>query len=187
MKTNIKFLLLTAGLLAAPLACQQTYSLQPSSAVVLPTPAPCSGAVSFGRFSTLWDYSHGANYIEASLYTLSDSAHLTSINVYCRYAGAIRAGIYGDGIGSPGALIAQTPSVSALPGWFSIPLSPSVALAPGNYWLAVISSTTGLIVSQSGVGNKIYQYQTYGALPNFLTSPTTGNFSILINASYTCP
>ena len=60
---------------------------------------------------------------------------------------ALRAVIYRDSGGSPGALVASGPEVTYRgttngSGWFDLPLTAPVALAPGSYWLGFTTGTT---------------------------------------------
>ena len=87
---------------------------------------------------------------------------------------ALRAVIYGDSGGSPGALLATGPEVVYQgsvngSGWFELPLASPLALSPGTYWLGFItgSTTEGLGYRYDAVANS----RAYNANP-FAGGPT---------------
>ncbi len=81
---------------------------------------------------------------------------------------ALRAVIYADSGGSPGALLATGPEVTYQgsvngSGWFELPLATPLALSPGTYWLGFITGTT-----TEGLG---YRYDTVANSRAYNTNP----------------
>jgi hypothetical protein len=81
---------------------------------------------------------------------------------------ALRAVIYGDSGGSPGALVASGPEVSYSgsingSGWFELPLSAPVALSPGTYWIGFLTGAT-----TEGMG---YRYDSAANSRAYNTNP----------------
>jgi thermitase len=85
--------------------------------------------------------------------TLPTAGTVTKLSVYAvpginsPSPQALRAVIYRDSGGSPGALVASGPEVTYRgttngSGWFDLPLTGPIALAPGGYWLGFTTGTT---------------------------------------------
>lgn len=117
------------------------------------------------------------NLLLAQSATLSQAATVQTMSFYVTSAaGKLRLGIYdasGPGAG-PGMKLAETPEISASPGWNTASVTPT-NLLPGSYWLAYLPSDNGLgFVKVPGNSNsKLYSY-AYGTLPTtFATGPRT--------------
>jgi subtilisin family serine protease len=109
--------------------------------------------------------------------TLTGSGSVTKLSLYAvpginsPSPQALRAVIYADSGGSPGALLASGPEVTYQgsvngSGWFELPLSAPLALSPGTYWLGFITGTT-----TEGLG---YRYDTVANGRAYNTNPFAG-------------
>ena len=107
-----------------------------------PPPAPTSGT--FGRTSVGASAAKGgSNFVDASgPYDVSNAVSVDKLTGYVRggtLSSPLRAAIYADNGGEPGALVAVTKEVTvaagAAPGWVTFAFSSPVSLASGKYWL----------------------------------------------------
>ena len=105
--------------------------------------------------------------------TLSQSATIQSMSFYVRHAaGSLRLGIYdntGPGSG-PGALKAQTASITTVAGWDTANVVTPVSLPAGNYWLAYLPSSSSLTFAAKATGTFKYASFSFGSMPS--TFPT---------------
>ena len=106
----------------------------------------------------------------------------------------LKAVIYADSGGSPGALVATGTEVtyqgsSNGSGWFELPFGSPVALSPGTYWLGFITGTTteGMgYVYESVANSRAYNANTYTSGPsNPFGSATKDSEQASIYATYT--
>jgi hypothetical protein len=157
---------------------------------------------SFGKTSVgaLLDRGMYANYKIVHSATLSVTGSVTRLNVYAipginaSSPQALKAVIYADSGGSPGALLATGTEVTYQgsangSGWFALPFGSSVALSPGTYWLGFITGTTteGIGYAYDSVANsRAYNTNAYSAGPtNPFGSLTKDSRQASIYASYT--
>jgi subtilisin family serine protease len=116
----------------------------------LPQPTATFGKTTVGA---LTDSGIFSDYKVVHAATLPAAGAVTKLSVYAvpgvnsPSPQALRAVIYRDSGGSPGALVASGPEVSYRgstngSGWFDLPLTTPVALTPGTYWLGFITGTT---------------------------------------------
>jgi Immunoglobulin domain len=127
------------------------------------------------------------NLVPAQEVALAQSATIVSLSFYVTQAsGSLILGLYdatGPG-GHPGKLLAVTNSFATVKGWNTASVVTSVSLAPGNYWLAYLPSSSSLsFLKQNNSGNCVYQARTFsnGMPATFPTSvsdcsPTTWSF-----------
>lgn len=147
-RRRLSLLVLVAGLTVLGLGSSQAWRARPASAA---TPS------TFGKTSVgaLLDHGMYANYKIVHSATLSVSGSVTKLSVYAIPGSnspspqALRAVIYADSGGSPGARVATGTEVAYRgdldgSGWFELPFGAPVALAPGTYWLGFITGTTTL-------------------------------------------
>src|SRR2546430_16945884 len=84
-------------------------------------------------------------------YTLSEAGSVTKLSVYMvpRTSGqeGFRGLIYADSSGTPTELLGATEQFTYAstngPGWFDLTFSSPLKLAPGNYWIGIMSGATG--------------------------------------------
>ena len=84
-------------------------------------------------------------------YVASQSGLASRIRVYVddgSTSGQLRAALYSDQAGAPGAILAQGSIVPAA-GWNTIALPPTFVLGGGRYWLAVLSPSGALATRQA--------------------------------------
>jgi RHS repeat-associated protein len=140
-----------------------------------------------------------ANFKSGNKVTLTQQARVTKISAYLDGNGTgsgsqlVRALIYADSSGAPGARKATSVEVSIAKGraagWVDFTISPAVVLPPGDYWLVLHSGGTANITRRFGdtvTGAERNNTDTYtdGAADPFGT-PTTGNWSWSTYATYT--
>jgi Ig domain of plant-specific actin-binding protein len=121
-----------------------------------------------------------ANYKIVHKATLTSSGSVTKLSLYAipgvhsPAPQSIKAVIYSDSGGSPGALLATGSEVVYRgnvnkTGWLDLPFSAAVALAPGTYWLGFItgSETEGLgYVYDVAGGSRAYSTNAYSSGPS---------------------
>jgi RHS repeat-associated protein len=140
-----------------------------------------------------------ANLKSGNKITLSQQGRFTKISAYLDGNGTgsgsqtVRALIYADSSGSPGALKATSAQVTIAKGraagWVDFTISPAITLPSGDYWLVLHSGTTANITRRFGdtlTGAERNNTDTYsdGAADPFGTA-TTGNWSWSTYATYT--
>jgi thermitase len=131
-----------------------------------------------------------SNYKVVHAATLPVAGSVTKLSVYAipginsPNPQALRAVIYRDSGGSPGALVASGADVTYQgatngSGWFELPLAAPVALTPGTYWLGFITGATseGMGYRYDNVANS----RAYNA--NAFTSGPTDPFGSLTKDS----
>jgi hypothetical protein len=117
-----------------------------------------------------------AGLILAQQATLAQPAALQSISFYIvQNIGTIRIGLYDSNAagGNPGNKLAETPEVTPVAGWNTVPVS-QINLAAGTYWLAYeVSTSSSQYLTSYFVGPIVYAALQYGSLPvTFPNSPT---------------
>jgi RHS repeat-associated protein len=140
-----------------------------------------------------------ANFKSGNKVTLTTQGRFTKISADLDGNGTgsgsqnVRALIYADSSGSPGALKATSVQVTIVKGrargWVDFTISPAVTLPAGDYWLVLHSGTNANITRRFGdtvTGAERNNADTYsdGAADPFGT-PTSGNWSWSTNATYT--
>ena len=116
----------------------------------------------------------GPNYKNVSKFTLSESGLVNKLSLFMFAAvgtAQVRGALYADSSGSPAAFKAVGSEFTVVDGaglaWFDSTISPSVLLAPGDYWLGFNSTGGGLrLVYHSVAGNRKYGPETYSASPS---------------------
>lgn len=130
----------------------------------------------------------------------SESVNVTSISTYITNTSAsvkTKAAIYSDNSGYPGTKLAQTSEVtgSTANTWLELPIPGGVSVAPGTYWLAIITDTnlttpvipfSGALIVDGPMTEADAFPSTYpvGA-PVVVLDPITDGRGIDIYASYT--
>jgi len=164
-----------------------------ASAVVLAT---------FGKTSVGASYDNGmfANYKIVHTTTLSGTGSISKLSLYAIPGSkspapqALKAVIYADSEGSPGALLATGTEVTYRgnindSGWLELPFGSPVALTAGTYWLGFIDGTEseGMGYVYDEVSNsRAYNTNTYGSGPtNPFGSATKDSEQASIFATYT--
>ena len=141
-----------------------------------------------------------SNYKIVHSATLSVAGSVTRLRVYAvpglksPSPQVLKAVIYADSAGSPGALVATGTEVTYNgktngSGWFDLPLASPVKLAAGTYWLGFITgeTTEGMGYRYDSVANsRAFNVNTYASGPtNPFGSPTKDAEQASIYALYT--
>jgi thermitase len=143
----------------------------PGCSTQLPPPTSTFGKTTVGA-STDGGIFSGYKVVHAA--TMPSAGSVTKLSLYAvpgvnsPSPQALRAVIYADSGGSPGALLATGPEVTYQgsvngSGWFELPLAAPLALSPGTYWLGFITGTT-----TEGLG---YRYDTVAGSRAYNTNP----------------
>ncbi len=149
-----------------------------------PPPTGTFGKTTVGASS---DSGIFANYKVVDPATLTVAGSVTKLSVYAipgiasPSPQALKAVIYADSGGSPGALVATGAEVTYRgstngSGWFELPLSAPVALSPGKYWLGFITGATseGMgYVYDSVAGSRAYNANAFASGPTNPFGPVT--------------
>jgi subtilisin family serine protease len=139
-------------------------------------PASTFGTTTVGA---LRDGGMFSNYKIVHAATLTAAGSVTKLSLYAVPGAAspspqsLKAVIYSDSGGSPGALVATGTEVTYNgavngSGWFELPFATPVALTPGTYWLGFItgSNTEGLGYAYETVaGSRAYNANSYSSGP----------------------
>jgi subtilisin family serine protease len=187
---------LRVSVTASNSAGSSTPSMSAQTAVVSRAP------LTFGK-TTIGVYFDGgmyANYKIVHTATLSVSGQVTKLSLYATPGASspspqgLKAVIYADSGGSPGALLATGTEVTYRgningSGWFDLPFAAPVTLTPGTYWLGFItgSTTEGLGYAYDSVANsRAYNPNSYASGPtNPFGSSTKDSEQASIYATYT--
>jgi hypothetical protein len=146
-------------------------------------PVTAQGATAtFGKTSvgTLRDGGMFANYKIVHVATLAAAGAVTKLSLYAvpgiksPAAQSLKAVIYADSGGSPGALVATGVEVVYQgnvngSGWFDLPFASPVSLAPDSYWLGFITGgeTEGVgYLYDSVSGSRAYNTNAYSSGPS---------------------
>ena len=133
----------------------------------------------------------------ASKFTLSEDGDVTKVTAFFDYDSGnssnagdnVKAVIYADSSGSPGALMAASAGVAIGAGDQTVDFTVSVSLTAGDYWLGVVSdSFNSRINSNLGAGGSYARKEsfTYASPPDpFGTPDATGATAFGIYATYT--
>ncbi|HEX5195511.1 MAG TPA: hypothetical protein VFW09_22150, partial [Solirubrobacteraceae bacterium] len=172
----------------------QPASSSPTAVVTSGSQSQTFGTTTVGGSSS----SFITNRKQVNAYSLSQSGSVTKLSVYLQPGSGsgtadVEGVIYADSGGQPGALIATSsqlafPSTGAA-GWYDLTFSSPAALAPGSYWIGVLTGGTTQaagyrykFVSASRYSN----YNQYSSGPsNPFGSGTTDNQQMSLYATYT--
>jgi hypothetical protein len=180
-----------AGGSSAPASSAQT-------AVVTSAPSTAT----FGRMTvgTSFDAGMFSNYKIVHKATLSVAGSVTKLSLYAipgvnsPTPQVVKAVIYADSGGSPGALVATGNEVTYAgnvngSGWFGLPFASPVSLTAGTYWLGFITggTTEGIGYAYDSVaGSRAYNANSYASGPtNPFGSSTLDSEDASIYATYT--
>jgi subtilisin family serine protease/fibronectin type 3 domain-containing protein len=128
-----------------------------------------------------------ANYKIVHAATLPVAGSVTKLSVYAvpgvnsPSPQTLKAVIYADSEGSPGALVATGSEVTYTgstngSGWFTLPLASPVKLSAGNYWIGFITGATteGMGYTYDSVANsRAYNENSYAGGPTNPFGPAT--------------
>jgi chitodextrinase len=119
--------------------------------------------------------SGNGNLLVSQQITLAQAATLQSLSFYVtKAAGKLRLGVYDSSgpSGGPGGKVAETAEITPTTGWNTAPVTASIALSPGTYWLAYLPSSSSLAFRLTPNGAARYFAFTYGVMPAvFSTTP----------------
>lgn len=132
-------------------------------------------------------------------YPLSEEGTFTKVSAYLDGLGpgsggqALLALIYADSAGVPDALRATSDAVTISDGqpagWVEFPISPAVALSPGDYWLVLHAGSTSQAARRYGIaetGFERYNADAYSDGPSDPFGTTiTGDWRWSLFATYT--
>jgi hypothetical protein len=138
----------------------------------------------FGTTSSAGTSAGGlASYIVATKYTLSQPGTVTQVSVYSPKAGSVKAAIYADNSGAPGALLVANNAPTAVTAgqWTTISLNPT-SLAAGTYWIAFNENVASLRAYKAG-GTRQAAYMSYAFTNDMPTSWTPTGYQ---NNDYVC-
>jgi hypothetical protein len=123
-----------------------------------------------------------ANRKRVNVYTLSASGSgsikATKLTMYLAPTGTagqqpLRGVIYADAGGTPGALVASSNefvfSSSDAAGWYDLTLPSPVTLAPGTYWIGVLSGSSSYVTGfryDQVSGSRVVNGNTYTSGPS---------------------
>ena len=144
-------------------------------------PSVCTFFITIGEKNLLAvDDSGNGNLMVAQQTSLPQSATIQSLSFYVSQAsGKLRMGIYDatGPSGGPGAKKAETNEITPVVGWNTANVVTPVSLAPGNYWLAYLPSSSNLHFKMEPTGNAKWYTYTYGVMPaTFSTAPLGGAY-----------
>ena len=138
-----------------------------------------------------------ADYERLSAFPLGEAGTVTRLVVYLASPGGgsqrIRPVIYRDAAGTPSVLLAVGPEQVVTPAasgeWVALPLTTPVRLAPGTYWLGMLTGDTSkATVHFVGITpmSKVYIWDAYANGPDTPAGPvTTAAGPLSIYAEYT--
>jgi hypothetical protein len=119
-----------------------------------------------------------ANAKRVNAYTLGQPASVSSLSVYLQPSGTagtqvLRGVIYADALGSPGAMIAASRTLTfqsgGRSGWYRLTLPKAVTLAAGRYWIGILTGgTDGVAGWRYDVvpGSRVYNTNPFTAGPS---------------------
>jgi hypothetical protein len=143
-----------------------------------------SALTQFGNINHNCSWNLEGDVIVASQFSIQQSITVSWISSLTQDespSSVFRLGIFSDSNNQPNICLALTPIVPSQPdmGWYQLPLSNSVTLQPGTYWLAETDSGAGVIKYIDNQASTITVYTpSYGspsALQNSLGSLDVGS------------
>ena len=131
-------------------------------------------------------------------YTLSQQGTFTQVSAYladnpdASGGQTLRAAIYADAGGSPGALVAQSSTITVPdgqgPGWVDFPVSPGVTLPAGDYWLVLQggspSNGTRRYGDAAAGAERFNADDLFDGITDPFGTPITSNWSWSLYATY---
>ena len=123
----------------------------PTAVVQASAPPQTFGTTTIGASTS----SGGANFLDVSgPYNVPTPAAVSKLTGYLAGGGQdtqMRAVIYADNSGAPGAFVGVTTAVTvfagAAPNWVDFPFPSAVSIAPGDYWIGYWVDTPGAQVA----------------------------------------
>jgi hypothetical protein len=139
-----------------------------------------------------------ANRKRVSRYSLPAAGTVSKLSVYLAPSGTpgqqpLEGVVYADSSGKPGSLLASTAALTFsstnAAGWYDLTFAGPVSLAPGSYWLGVISGETGKVAGfryDSVASARDWNANTYSTGPsNPFGTPTVDSEQMSLYATYT--
>jgi thermitase len=163
------------------------------TAVIKQAPATF-GKTSVGASSD----SFAANRKRVSRYALPTAGSVTRLSIYLAPTGAsgqqtLEGVIYSDTGGTPGALLGVSKQLiftsTSAAGWYELTLASPIELAAGNYWIGLMTGSTGNVAGfryDYIAGTRYYNSNTYTSGPsNPFGSFSTDGEQTSLYATYT--
>lgn len=144
--------------------------------------------------ATFGDITNGSDTINVSAdqalvgkFTLSESADVTSVSIYCKAQSGtanIKGLIYADSAGNPGAkkAVGSVVNITTTAGWAVSTVT--VTLPAGDYWLGVVADA-GITVNEDAIGGSQTSLKTsftYASPPDPYGSETSNDDGFQVNA-----
>ena len=108
-----------------------------------------------------------------SKFTADQTGHIARFSVKSGAAANVKAAIYADSAGNPGALLgANNNSQAVTPGWNSLNIPTTCIVAGKDYWLATVYDTTGGVQYRSG---GTMRYKSAGTYATFTFADPAGS------------
>jgi subtilisin family serine protease len=162
-----------------------------------PPPPVTFGKTTVGAKSDVFS----SNRKRVNKYALSTNASVSKLSIYLQPTSSsgtqpIKGVIYADSSGAPGSLVAVTNPLTFAStntaGWYDLTFPTPVALAPGNYWIGVITGTSSGVAGyryDSVANSRDYNANTYTAGPSNPFGPVTtiDSQQMSLYATYTVP
>ena len=108
-----------------------------------------------------YDYPQYANYAELERHQAAKSGTLKYLKLNAAYGGHIKAAIYADSGGSPGARLAAPAEQYVTAGYQNISIPDLVIVAGNYYWIGHIIDDYMIVNGKSGSGTSLYKSQSY--------------------------
>ncbi|HNB50579.1 MAG TPA: hypothetical protein PK530_01480 [Anaerolineales bacterium] len=169
---------------------QDIYATPTPTPTFTPTPLP-TAVITMGETNVLGStQSISKNVLSAQRATLSQAARVKSVSIYIStVSGQIRLGVYNDATGVPGTLQGFTGAFTPVVGWNTVNVSPQPLLTTGDYWLAFVTDTDGMVIPIQNTETSHFFSYVFGPLPpSFPTSRASGTFhysyyaTLIVNA-----
>jgi hypothetical protein len=165
-----------------------------TASLSLPAASATFGKSSVGAYAT----GFAADRKRVNRYGIAVGGSLTKLSIYLEPGGvtgqqAIRGVVYADAGGQPGALLGTSEELvfksTGAPGWYDLKLASALKLAPGSYWIGVITGGTSNVAAYRYdwvEGSRAYNANPYTAGPsNPFGSATFDGYQTSLYATYT--
>ena len=137
----------------------------------------------FGGTFSDYNYPQSANYAELERHQAAKTGTLKYLKLYASYGGHIKAVIYADSGGSPGARLAAPAEQAITAGTRTITISDLAIVTGSYYWIGHIIDQANVVMGNDTGGTSKYKSQSYsgfswpdpGSLSGFSSESATWN------------